>query len=261
LPISGFVGEPRLTIVDEGGKINLNAVGGQSSAGGSAQFGGLGQTGSQSAADIDSYWKNVLRELFLRMGYVREQYSDNEKRTLGNTGFDASQQVAVFHDWMDADSKSHTSAAFPGEGIESSSDSNWFYNRPLRSLSEAALVPGMTLERLSRIAPFVRVAPGTGSRVNVNTAPLEVLLALGFPEGQALELVEERTNLPITAELLRTLTTGDAQLGRSTTVRSTEFAAYAQVRMPNATRWVKAIIAVQGGFSRRKAVIKAIEFL
>lgn len=255
LPVSGFIGEPRLTIVDESGKININSIASQTASAG----GELGAT--PPASDVDGYWKNVVRELFLSQGFVREQFSDDKHRTLGNVAFAAGDQVGVIHDWIDSDSKSHSSAAFPGEGIESSSEKFWFYNRPFRSLSELALVPGMTLERVSRVAPFVHVAPGSGARINVNTAPPEVLLALGFPEAQVLEMVQERTNLPIDAELLRTLAAGDGQLERATTVRSSEFAAYAQVRMPNVTRWAKAIINVQGGFTRRKAVIRSIEFL
>ncbi len=264
LPISGFVGEPRLMIVDESGKLNLNSVASQSSTSGTDNpFAGLNQAqaGANAASEVDDYWKNVFREFFLQRGFTREEYSDKEKRTLGNVGFEAADQVAVLHDWIDADSRSHSSASFPGDGIESSSDKNWFYNRPLRSLSELAMVPGFTLERVARIAPFVRIAAGSVSRVNVNTAPPEVLIALGFPETQAIEITQERTNLPITSELLRTLTTGDNQLARATTVRSNEFSAYAQVRMANVTRWAKAIISVQGGFTRRRAVIRSIEFL
>ncbi len=261
LPISGFVGEPRLMIVDQSGKLNLNAVASRSSTG-SNPFGATAtQAAGGAASETDDYWKNVFREFFLQRGFQREEFSDKEKRTLGNVGFEAGDQVAVLHDWIDADSRSHSSASFPGDGVESSADKSWFYNRALRSLSELAMVPGFTLERVARVAPFVRASAGSSSRVNVNTAPLEVLIALGFPEAQAIEITQERGNLPITSELLRTLTTGDNQLARATTVRSNEFSAYAQVRMANVTRWAKAVISVQGGFTRRRAIIRSIEFL
>ncbi|MCB0324226.1 MAG: general secretion pathway protein GspK, partial [Bdellovibrionales bacterium] len=182
LPISGFLGEPRLMIVDESGKINLNAVAGTGGSAGGNPFGGAAPSPTGGPTEVDDYWKNVLRELFLRAGFVRDQYPDEQKRTLGNVALEASDQVAVLHDWIDTDNRSHANAAFPGEGIESSADQTWFYNRPLRTLSEAALVPGMTLERLARIAPYVTASASGGNRININTAPLEVLLALGFPE-------------------------------------------------------------------------------
>ena len=266
LPISGFAGEPRLMIVDEGGKINLNSILGESvsmynnpfaAANPSAQ--NPAQTPGQS--DSAAFWKNSLQELFTELGFVREQYAQDHFRTLGSVGFAAADQVAVINDWIDVDSNSQSGAGFPGEGIESSADKSWFYNRPLRTLSELPLVPGMTLERVARIAPYVRVSQSFNSRININTAPLEVLMAIGFPEAQALEIFQERTNLPYTGEMLRALVTGDAQLSRVTTVNSQEFSAYAMVRMANVTRWAHATISVQGGLARRQALITSLEFL
>ncbi|HQH28674.1 MAG TPA: type II secretion system protein GspK, partial [Oligoflexia bacterium] len=121
------------------------------------------------------------------------------------------------------DSNSHSSANFPGQGIESSADKAWFYNRVFRTISELALVPGMTPERMSRIAPFVRTSQPQSSKVNINTAPLEVLLAIGIPESQAREIFAERTNLPIDSAMLQNITAGDAQLARVAAVTSQEF--------------------------------------
>ncbi len=264
LPISGFIGEPRLSIVDESGKININAI---STSNTPAGFAGQ-VTGNQASnnpnsaqTETENYWKNVIRELLLGQGFQRESYDSNKYRTLGDIGYDAEDQVAVLHDWADGDSVSHSSASYPGEGIESSSEKFWFYNRPFRVLSELLAVPGMTLERMRRIAPFVRVSTSNDTRVNVNTAPYPVLLALGFPETQAQEVLQKRLDLPITIAILRLLTEGDTQLQRATSVQSREFSAYVEVKMPNITRWAHATLQVRGGSSSRKASIVAIETL
>jgi type II secretory pathway component PulK len=264
LPISGFIGEPRLAIVDESGKININAISLSSTPAG---FAGL-STGNQAAnnpnsaqTESENYWKNVIRELFLKQGFQRESYESSSYRTLGDVGYDAEDQVAILHDWVDRDSVSHSSASFPGEGIESSGEKHWFYNRPYRALSELTTVPGMTLERMRRIAPFVRVSSSRDTRVNVNTAPYPVLLALGFPETQAQEIIQKRLDLPITIEILRLLTEGDTQLQQATSIQSREFSAYVEVKMPNVTRWAHATLQIRGGASSRKASIVAIETL
>lgn len=264
LPISDFPGELKVMIVDEGGKIDINSVGSNSSTSTSTLY----PTGSMTTAattaqgdDRSNFWKNALRELLEQQGFIREAYGATSFRTLGNTAFAAADQVAIINDWVDSDSNSHSSASFPGEGIESSADSTWFYNRSLRSISELALVPGMTIERLSRLAPFIRVSPNGNSRVNVNTAPAAVLIALGFPESQVEEMERERVNLPITKEMLSTLVTGDTQLGQVTTVTSQEYSIFAEAKMPSVSRWAKATIVLQGGLSQRTAVIKSIELM
>ena len=265
LPISGIIGEPRIMVVDEGGKININGIVEEANKTGSNPFAALAQASAVAAGgttDAD-YWKNALREVFVQSGMKSQQYPEAQHRTLGNVGFAPDQQVAVIHDWIDADNKSHSSASFDGEGIESSADPTWFYNRPLKSLTELLLVPGMTAERLGRVAPFVHVSllPSNQSiSVNINTAPLPVLIAMGFPPGQAQEMVDQRTNLPITADILNTLIAGDPQLRRFARLTSNEFSIYCRVVMPNTTHWLRASITVQGTGNSRKTVVKSQEF-
>ena len=256
VPSLPLPGSPRLTIVDDYGKIDINSIV-STVSGGSQQS---PQPGS-AQVDTENFWKNALSELLTLLGFVREQYDPGDHRTLGDTGYAAAEQVAVIHDWIDRDSDSHTSAAFPGEGIESSSDRKWFFNRPLWSLSELAMVPGITLERLARIAPYVRVSrPNTigSSRINVNTAPRAVLLALGFPESQVLEIEQIRLSAPISSQDLQTLTAGDAQLAQVAGVRSSSFSAFVRVQSANSTRWGKAIFDISGGRQRR-ALLRSLE--
>ncbi|CAK0750769.1 Type II secretion system protein K [Gammaproteobacteria bacterium] len=96
-------------------------------------------------------------------------------------------------DWMDPDQDRR----FPG-GAE---DQDYLLlqppyraaNAPLRSVSELRLVKGFTTEIYRRIAPFVTALP-VRTAINVNTAPLPVLLAL-IPDLRPLDaeaLIEAR---------------------------------------------------------------------
>ena len=261
LPISGFVGDPRISIFDEDGKIDINSA--TSRAGNPAGRNPLGGNTNTSnnqnnqTSDPSLFWKNSLRELFLKHGFQREQYDSEEFRTRGDVGLSASDTVAAIQDWADGDRDAYSTAAFEGTGFESNSNKKWFYNRPFKTLSELLLVPGVTLERMARIAPFVKVSgrPGRGTQINVNTAPYDVLVSTGLPDAQAIELVQERTNLPITGEILSTLIAGDAQLQSRLKVTSNEFSVLAKVDMPATTRWLRAFITVSGGVSRRRSAV------
>lgn len=253
LPISGFVGHPRLMIIDVAGKIDLNAIVSSSSGSIPTPTGPATNPATQQAL----FWMNSLRDLFGRQGFVREQYEANLFRTPGNVAYEAADQVAVLHDWIDSDKQSYSSASFDGDGFESQAPEGVFLNRPLLSMSELLAVPGMTPERVARVAKFTAVSslPGGAQRqVNVNTAPIEVLIAIGFPEQQAIDIVQQRTNLPITQAILNTLVEGDAQLRQVTRVTSTEYQVLASVEMPSVTRWMEARVLVSGRTNRRSRV-------
>lgn len=271
IPLEGLIGELRLAIVDEDGKIDLNAI--QGFGGSTPGPGGVpvspvpipgqqGQTGTP-LLDNTSYWRNTLKELFTNAGFGREQYQANQYRTLGNVGYEAADQVAVIADWMDRDHDSFQLQGFTGNGVEGQSDRAWYYNRPLKSLAELAMVPGMTLERVQRIAPFVRVSQSVGgisNAVNINTAPYEVLVAMGFQPGDAEAIVTKRLSAPYTKDILPTLTAGDQNLANRLKAKSGEFSAYARVIMPTRTFWVRAVIAAQQAGAGRKALVRTLEF-
>ena len=266
-----FPAEPRLKIVDEDGKVDLNWILERSrpnqpqnpaSDPGSEDNSAESAGGNDATNDPALFWKNTLRELFAKSGFQRELYPAEQYRTFGNTAYSADQQVAVIHDWLDKDSLSYSSANFNGEGIESGADRSWFYNRRFQALTELLLVPGMTLERLGRIAPFVRVSATTSrsTRINVNTAPPELLLAIGFPETIVNEIVVGRETGPISKEDLNTLIEGDVQLPQYTKLSSNEFSIFSRVSMPSTRRWLRAVVATTGTGSRRRTRLRLVEF-
>jgi general secretion pathway protein K len=259
LPSLPLPGSPRLSIVDESGKFDINSI--VEADQGTGTDGAAAQTGGSDINNLE-LWKSVVANLFRISGFENEEFPEEEHRTFGNRSYAADQQVAAIHDWIDSDKRSFSSAGFPGEGVESSLPKEWFYNRPMYSVNELAMVPGMTLERVARVAPFLRASVATSfsaTRVNVNTAPRAVLLALEFPETQVLEIEQVRLSAPISAGDLQTLIQGDQRLVRLVGVESRSFSAYASVELANTTRWAKAIFDVQGGGARRRATIRSMQ--
>ena len=236
LPIEGFVGEPRLTIVDDVGRININLL-------------------SHPTATEAAYWQNVVSELFRNQGFVEESFDPETYRTIGNYAHSPENQVAVIRDWIDADSDPFSSGAFPGVGIENKSMKGVFRNRQLRSAHELLTVPGMTAERVAKVAPFLYIpAISTAfNKINVNTAPREVLEAIGFTSSEAISIEEQRQVAPINQELLNQLSIGNPDLASHTTTRSERYSVYGRVTMPNSTRWVYAQIRTQGNPPNRRA--------
>jgi general secretion pathway protein K len=74
-------------------------------------------------------------------------------------------------------------------------------NRAIASVSELRAVDGITPELYKRIAPFLSVWPDDGSKINILTAPAEVLAALNeddslepLSQQQVAQIIELRTN-------------------------------------------------------------------
>lgn len=278
LPISGVAGELRLSIIDEDGKIDLNSLHEDQVVPASPNpFDQKPKDADQDGEDQDTdegedaqpppqntnalFWKNATAELFKRSGFIQERYDPELKRVPGNVGFSPSNQVAVIQDWIDANKESYQSTAFTGKGIESEQQ-NLFFNRPLKTISDLLLVPGMTKERISRVAQNVKVSTSSGvgsRRVNINTAPLEVLIALGFPETEVVDLVQKRLSLPINDGLLSLLLQGDSQLRQHIKTTSNEFSVIVRAVMPNCTRWLRAIVTTGNPGTQRQTVVRSIE--
>lgn len=265
LPISGFSGEIRIMIVDNDGKMDLNLLAKDASE--TSPMGNLysiSPTNQQTGlSDPTSFWKEAFSVLFTRVGFTQEKYDPELHRTPGNIAYESAKQVAIIHDWIDSNSTSHSSPIFDADGIESSADKRFFFNRPFAALSEILLVPGFTLERLSKIAPYAVAGNGAQNgrkRVNINTAPLEVLLAIGFTEMQAMEIVEQRANLPYSQAMLEVLVSGNVQLKYHVKVTSSEFGVYVQVKTPNATKWLRSNVKTIGRTSQRRTSITSAEY-
>lgn len=259
IPLEGFIGELRVMIVDEAGKIDINSISGQNSINPNPP-----NPGDPPQNDPTIFWKNTVKELFGGLGFQKEQFEAKSYRTLGNQAHDASTQVAIITDWIDQNKDSYHTASFDGDGIESSAEKTWFFNRPIKSISELAYIPGMTLEKIQRSASFLKVSIknnlGNNSRININTAPYEVVKALGFTETEANLIVQQRTSFPYNNQSLNLLITGSQQLAGKLDVKSNEFSLYSRVKMPRQTYWLKSVISIKQYYPPRKTEIVSNEF-
>lgn len=101
--------------------------------------------------------------------------------------------VAVLLDWMDEDQDERFAGAEDGY-YSRRSPSYQTANRKLTDLVELKLLKGVTPNIYHKLEPFVTVLPFQ-TPVNVNTAPPEVLEALGFG-GSVEEIVRQRKQRP-----------------------------------------------------------------
>ncbi len=266
LPIPGFLGEIRVQIFDEGGKINLNAIAGvQSSPGTGAPIGG---DGTGDVTNVSDFWKFSLSELFTQLGHGADiattsgdSFQDPNVRTLGGTVFSPQQQVAVLHDWIDHDAQAFSSPHFPAQGVERPGMQHMFLNRSLQSLDELARVPGFTNPFLQRLAPFVRTGMTSDYKINVNTAPPLVLQVIGFSQDELMRVIQQRSIQWLTTEELQSMVQGSVNLSKVTTVSSTNFKIIVRAKSSSVTKWLEADCVVQSGFGKRIANIRKMRFL
>lgn len=134
------------------------------------------------------------------------------------------------------------------------------HNGKLTTVNELSLVKGFTPEMVAKLRPFVTVyasQPGSiaGQRVNVNTAPKEVLMALDseIDDRTAERIIEERNRIPfkesdkpssrLNNPLLDNLYTRDHV---ALNYIGTVFRITARGFVKDATRTVEAVVRVDG---------------
>ena len=136
---------------------------------------------SGSIADAQSHWN--LRRLILADGKVAAA----ELRVLQRL----CEQAGLPGDTAERIAQALRKAWTPGTALEEATIA------PQR-MSELAWL-GIDADSLRRLAPWVALLPGTDTRVNVNTAPAEVIAAAvdGMSLGSAQRLVQERQRTPL----------------------------------------------------------------
>lgn len=242
LPIEGLPGNPRIQIVDESSKFNINW---------------LGERGPKG-----DRWRERFISLFNQLGFVQENFPSGDNRAIGGAAFDDLTQVAAISDWIDEDRSNFQSQALTAKGFESNAPPGYFFNRNLKNINELLLVPGMTRERLGRLIPYVRVddPSGDSQRININTARYETLVALGYPASIASEITLGQRQAPITTERLKELNQIDTTLNSITTVRAQEYSIIVRVTLPNSVRWGRAFVSsLNAGAGPRSASLNSLE--
>ena len=103
--------------------------------------------------------------------------------------------VAPVIDWIDPDSLASGRAGVEDETYLGAVPAYRAANQPFVSASSLRLVSGYTAAVDARIAPWVTALPGA-TAINVNTAPLPVLIALGLDSAQAQAVATLRMKQP-----------------------------------------------------------------
>jgi len=145
------------------GRFNLNAL---ASSGG----GGSGGAGTPTPQNSPA-----------RAQFVRLLLALNLEEPLG---LDQAQALTeAITDWIDGDSDISGLSGAESEYYETADPPGRPANHAMAGPSELMMVRGMTPEIYRALAPLVTVWPdaatGNGSKININTAPVEVLRSLG----------------------------------------------------------------------------------
>jgi general secretion pathway protein K len=158
VPLAG--GTVAMSVTDENGKINLNNVADRNQ-----------QTATR--------WREIVERLLILQGQDAET---------------ARRLVATLVDWID-----------DNQTTESGAEADYYRtldppdtppDAPLTTVQELRRIRDWTPKVVDSVAPFVTVYGGT--RINVNTAPPEVLLALPeMDEGRVTDIVECRARTPL----------------------------------------------------------------
>ncbi len=160
-------------------------------------------------------------------------------------------------DWVDADD-TETSGGAESSYYRTLKPPYSARNGKISSLTELSLIKGITTEILGNLRPFLTLYSeqlnSPLSKINVNTAPKEVLTALDdrIDDRMAERIVQERNVQPfkVTGELssrvpgMETIATG---LGGMITVKGTLFRITSVARVKDAGRTVEAVVRVSGG--------------
>lgn len=131
------------------------------------------------------------------------------QRLLGHLGLPLEISTKV-QNWLDVETstfdRSGQKAALQPAAKEASA-----LGRPLINLGELAALPGMNADILARLRPFVSALPQR-TRINLNTAPAEVIAALvpdlGIDEAYALVARRERAHFNSFADVAQALPPG-----------------------------------------------------
>lgn len=142
-------------------------------------------------------------------------------------------------DWIDQDSEPRL--------LDSESDAK---NASLDSVEELLWIRGIDGAAYELLAPYVTVFGGTGVNVNINTAPLPVIMSLGVAQEDAGLILRERQKTPFvsTADFIRRAgdRIGTPLLGKIT-VKSSLFRVTAAAEERKVRRSIEAVLEVHGG--------------
>ena len=147
-------------------------------------------------------WCQAFKRLFVNLGFEDDKEPD-QSGAFGDKILRPKEMVGALIDYMDADTESfQENECARGMEKDLPRDSEFPGTLP-SSLDELRSIPGFTPNRLRKLMPLLSLE---GNKVNINTAPLEVLKALDedITADAAQRIIEERKEEPFTSNDLPT---------------------------------------------------------
>ena len=193
--------------------------------------------------------------------YVNGQYQDFTLAALKRLGrrLQLTDDLwGALADWIDTDDQPR-SGGVESPYYRSLKQGYDAHNGALMTLTELTLVKGFRPELLGKLQPFVTIwtdRPGASSKININTAPKEVLAALdeGIDDRMAESILERRRLTPFktTGELAQVPGLDAGVVSRlagasGITVKGSVFRIRAFARVKDAGRTVEAVVRLGGG--------------
>lgn len=208
LPVAAGGGNIAMRIVDESAKLNVNRL--------------VGLNGQ-----VDDAWSDILVRLLM----LREQ-DESTARAL----------VETLIDWIDPDERP---TGFNGAeksyylGLTPPDEPD---DRPLLTIGELRRIKGWEPKVVQAVAPYLTTYGG--GRVNFNTAPREVLVALGLDESQADALIAAREKAPLKtpADFRQAVPGGAENVLNRGGFTSTHFSVTATATFRDSTAVVRAVL-------------------
>jgi len=201
-----------------------------------------------------------LNDLVFDTGVYKDFIPDVLKR-LGSRLQLPEDRWGALADWIDSDEQPNSSGGVENSYYRSLKPGYDARNGKLATLTELSLVKGFTVELVRSLQPFVTIwswseSPSASPKININTAPKEVLLALveGMDERMAESIMERRRLTPFknTGELSNVSGIDAAVAGRLggssslLTVKGDLFRINAVARVKDAARTVEAVVRLGG---------------
>lgn len=204
---------------------------------------------------IEENSKLSLNHVTLPNGTADEAYSGMMYRLIRGLKLDAGPLCDALADWIDENDTPHPQGA----------ESAWYKslnppyqprNGRLETVEELGLVKGFSGEALQKLKPFVTVyaeSPAApAAPVNINTAPLEVLVALHEEMNEDLgrRIIEYRRVTPFKnpAELARVAGMESISTSLQTRIitKGSVYRIHSQARVGEVTRLIEAVVRMNG---------------
>ena len=198
----------------------------------------------------DEHSKVSLKTLLYNNGETNEENYDIYLRLLRNLGLDEDLGETLL-DWIDGDENSRSRGAETGDYYSTLSSPYVSKDSPLWSLEELLLVKGYHIDTFMKLKELVTVY--TDGKININTAPKEVIMALSgeISEDMAEAVISYRREVPFenTASIRKVdgFDTLGFELQGRIVVSSKLFRVSSKAVIEDHTREVEAVTSIKGG--------------